>query len=232
LREKPLARVAVVDYGLGNLFSVARACEAAGLEPIVTPRAADFRTVDGIILPGVGAFGSAMEALAKCDLLYPLLDEAAAGTPIAGVCLGMQLLMSDSEEFGSHRGLGLIEGHVRRFPRDADRSSPKVPQIGWNRIRPAAGAGPKGWAGSPLSGLRDGEFMYFVHSYFPMPADAGVVLSTSVYGETAFCSALARGNIFGFQFHPERSGRQGLRIYDNFARIVRDRHAVASTDRA
>lgn len=211
-------RVAVVDYGVGNLFSVAQACMAAGLRPIVTSDPDVLRRSDGIILPGIGAFGDAMAALAGLNLVEPLRRVPAEGIPLVGICLGMQLLMDRSSEFGSHEGLGLVPGSVERLAPEAQGI--KIPQVGWNGIhRPDRGSGDDAWAASPLHGLADGEPVYFVHSYIVIPARESVVLAESVYGGVRFCSALTADGIVGFQFHPERSGSAGLRIYRNLAAV-------------
>lgn len=216
--ETPMAQVAIVDFEMGNLFSVKQACEHVGMQAIITASARDLLAADAVILPGVGAFGDAMAMLTRRGLVDVLRDVAMSGTPLVGICLGLQLLMSESREFGRHKGLGLIEGEVVRFegPR-AGSDSLKVPQVGWNRI---VKTGHGSWDASPLEGLRDGEFMYFVHSYYAKPADERVVLAATRYGQIEFCSSLRFGNVFACQFHPERSGPQGLQIYRNLARQI------------
>lgn len=216
-------RVAIVDYGLGNLYSVKHACEHAGLNAEVTSDHAVIERADALVLPGVGAFGDAMQTLQRLQLVDTLRQFAASGKPMAGICLGMQLLMEESEEFGVQEGLGLIPGRVVKIdhPHEGDRTL-KVPQIGWNGVyRPAstASAGDP-WQGTWLEGVADGEPFYFVHSLIVRPADPGVVLATSTYGGIQFCSALRRNNVFACQFHPERSAAEGLRMYDNFARLI------------
>ena len=216
--------VAIVDYGLGNLYSVARACERAGLEVSVTSDRRVICGARGVILPGVGAFGDAMECLNKLDLVAPLRDIAASSTPLFGICLGLQLLMTESEEFGVHRGLDVIEGRVRHFgqPMSHGRSL-KVPQVGWNRVcRPRADA----WDDTVLEPIDDGTYMYFVHSYYVEPADSDVVLSTTSYGERDFCSAVKQGNIVAFQFHPERSGLDGQHVYRAIANTIKETHYI------
>jgi glutamine amidotransferase len=225
MSDPPVARVAIVDYGMGNLFSVSQACEHVGLRAVITASAGEIQAADAVILPGVGAFGDAMETLEKLDLINVLLDLAASPTPLLGICLGMQLLMTESQEFGKHRGLGIVEGEVVRLESGgAGSRTVKVPQVGWNRIYPPArgagglsGSGDTTWDMPLLAGIPSGEYMYFVHSYYPKPADASAVVSTTSYGPLEFCSSYCQGNVFAFQFHPERSGRQGMSIYRNLA---------------
>ena len=214
-----MRRAAIVDFRLGNLFSVKQACTHAGLEAVITSDPGELVRSDFIILPGVGAFGDAMANLDELGLIEPIKEAAAGGKPVAGICLGMQLMMSESGEFGSHPGLDLIPGKVVRFkePREDGRTL-KVPQVGWNRVQPPSGE--KDWQDTPLQGVRPGEFMYFVHSYYAVPDDQAAVLAKTAYGSIEFCSAVRKGNIFACQFHPEKSGPAGLGIYRNLARMV------------
>lgn len=224
MAEQLKPRIAIVDYQVGNLFSVRNACIAAGLGVTITAEKRAILEADAVIVPGVGAFGDAMGTLQRLDLVRPLQDIAAAGVPLIGICLGMQLFMSESEEFGHHKGLGLFEGPVVRFrhPR-GPVGDLKVPQVGWNRIfAPSSmrARGNGGWDGSPLADVAEGEFMYFVHSYYAKPGDPAAVLTVTRYGDLEFCSSVRRGNVFACQFHPERSGAKGLRVYENIARDV------------
>ena len=212
--------VGIVDYGLGNLFSIRQACAAAGLDAIVTSEADVLRRSSCIVLPGVGAFGNAMAALSNLNLIESLRRASSEGIPLVGICLGMQLLMERSTEFGSFEGLALVPGSVERL-RPA-RPEVKVPQVGWNGIY-RAGDGTRcvdPWAASALRGTTDAEPMYFVHSYVVKPTSPRVVLARSTYGGEEFCSALTVGNVTGFQFHPERSGPAGLRVYRNLATML------------
>lgn len=219
-------QVAIVDYGMGNLFSVKHACEQAGLSAEITASCKEILAASAVILPGVGAFGDAMETLRRLDLVSVLRDVAASGKPMLGICLGMQLLMTESYEFGRHQGLCIIEGEVVRLRESLDRVRRlKVPHIGWNCIYRRKGpeapdGGLLSWESSLLEGLPDGDFMYFVHSYFPRPVNASVILSTTRYGPIEFCSSLSSGNVFACQFHPERSGPHGLCVYHNLAVAV------------
>ena len=211
--------VAIVDYGLGNLFSVEQACALVGLNSIITNSKKDIIAADAVILPGVGAYGDAMLTLHRLDLVNVLRDIADASKPLVGICLGLQLLMTESYEFGHHKGLGIIEGPVVRFeaPKEKERIL-KVPQIGWNRIfQPTDGLR---WYGALLDGIDEGEYMYFVHSYIVQPQESNVILSTSRYGHIEFCSSIQHHNVFACQFHPERSGVKGMKIYHNLAALL------------
>lgn len=222
-RSSPSVKAAVVDYGLGNLFSVRRACEHVGMEVVVTPRKEEILGTDVVILPGVGAFGDAMATLRRLDLVEVLRDIANSDRPLIGICLGIQLLMSESCEFGVHKGLGIIEGSVVRFENPQERKRLlKVPQVQWNRIFHPNHRRQEGdpWRDTPLAGLAEGEFMYFVHSFYVRPTDPSVTLSVSRYGDVEFCSALRWRNVFACQFHPERSGSAGLLVYRNVASAV------------
>ncbi len=210
-------QVAIVDHGLGNLFSVKHACAQVGLSASVTSSAREIEEADAIILPGVGAFGDAMAILRQLDLIEVLRAAAVSGAPLMGICLGMQLLMSESFEFGRHEGLGIIKGDVVRFENPAAASPRwKVPQVGWNRIFKKGRA----WEQTGLESVEDASCMYFVHSFYVRPVDARFIVSITRYGQVEFCSSLQRGNVFATQFHPERSGPRGLQIYRNFAAQV------------
>jgi len=210
-------RVAIVDYGMGNLFSVQNACEHVGLHASITSSHHDIASADAVILPGVGAFGDAVETLRRLDLINVLVDLAASQKPLLGICLGMQLMMTESLEFGWHAGLDIIPGTVVRFETPIGiQGALKVPQVCWNRMFKTEGVDDP-WAGSLLEGLSNGVFMYFVHSYYIRLEERKIGIAVTRYGNIEFCSALRYGNIFACQGHPERSGPQGLRIYHNFA---------------
>ena len=212
--------VAIVDYGLGNLHSVQLACEHVGLAARITSDRREVLDADAVILPGVGAFGDAMGTLNRLDLVGVLRDVAASGKPLFGICLGLQLLMESSEEFGQHQGLGIIKGRVVPLgePRENGRRL-KVPQVGWNGVQKPATVD---WSETPLRDIATNEMFYFVHSFVVVPEDEGVVCSTTAYGDVDFCSSVRYGNVFACQFHPERSGERGLTVYHNLVHSLSD----------
>lgn len=198
-------RIVIIDYGLGNLRSVLRGLERAGAAVTITADPETIASADGIVLPGVGAFREGMEMLGG---LAGTVRAVAGETPLLGICLGMQMLMDSSEEHGVHRGLGLVPGDVRRF---APSSGEKVPHMGWNTIRIERQ--------DPLfEGLREEEYVYFVHSYYAAAAPDHTLASTAYI--RPFASAVGNGLTYGVQFHPEKSGAVGLRILENFIERV------------
>lgn len=204
-------KVAIVDYGVGNLYSVVRALEYCGARVVLAKDGAGFRGVDAIVLPGVGAFAAGMRGLVERNLIEPISQLATAGKPILGICLGAQLLLSTGEEFGRYKGLGFIPGVVKPFP--VLQNNEKIPHIGWNKIIPLAG---QSWEGTALAAVTPGSEVYFVHSYILIPEDDKAILATTTYGGYRFCSAVKINNIYGCQFHPEKSGRVGLSIIEKF----------------
>ena len=202
------ASVAIIDYGVGNLRSVEKAFAATGCEAIVTGDRTELLAAERLVLPGVGAFASCMDSLAQHGLTELVCDRAREGTPLLGVCVGMQMLFEASAEFGHSTGLGLLKGSVRRFGEEL-----VVPQVGWNQIHQRSE--------HPLfAGIDDNAFFYFVHSFYCQPACAEVVIGETEYGVT-YASVVARGNVFGVQFHPEKSQTAGLQLLKNFASNVR-----------
>ena len=197
---------AIVDYNAGNLTSVRRACREVGVEAEISNDPAQIRAADRIIFPGVGAAGSAMRSLAATGVGAALLDAFHAGTPILGICLGLQISLGHSEE-NDTRTLGIVPGEVRRFR--LDDPALKVPHMGWNAVRVVR-------PHPVLEAIAEGDEFYFVHAYRPVPAKREHVLAESVY-EGAFCSALGTRNYVATQFHPEKSGRAGLRLLERFA---------------
>lgn len=213
--------IAIIDCAHGNLFSIGQACLRAGLDPLITHDAGAIADAGAVILPGVGAFGAAMEEIRARNLIAPIEKAAASGRPFIGICLGMQLLFEESREFGRHAGLGLLNGDVVRFDETRDEGlRSKVPQVGWNRIAPPADNGQGGWTGSLLDGIPPDSYVYFLHSFYVRPRDPGVRLALTSYGGERYCSAVQNGNVAAFQFHPERSGPIGLAIFRNLARLV------------
>ncbi|MEK7375604.1 MAG: imidazole glycerol phosphate synthase subunit HisH [Candidatus Margulisiibacteriota bacterium] len=226
--------IAIIDYGSGNLRSVEKALEKLGFEAIVTSDNSLISTAEGIILPGVGAFDSAILELRERQLDSIIKEEIGKGKPFLGLCLGMQLLFESSEE-GEKKGLGIIKGLVKKFSKGTgyrvqgtdtseNNASPhpapctphpiKIPQIGWNNIKLVKTASPI------VKGIPDSSMMYFVHSYYCEPQDKDVILATTDYGIT-FASAVEKGNLFAFQFHPEKSSDTGLKLLKNFGDICK-----------
>jgi imidazole glycerol-phosphate synthase subunit HisH len=206
-------RVAIIDYEMCNLFSVTRACHKAGLIPVITRDPDEIDAADAVILPGVGAFGDAMKNLKQLDLI-PVLERASRNKPFMGICLGLQLLFSSSTEFGDHTGLNLIEGVVEKFPNEMNGRKIKVPQVGWNRISFAPSE-------PVFAGVPNGSFFYFVHSYYVNPVNRAQVLSCTDYEGIDYCSSIKKDNVIAFQFHPEKSGVLGLKIYENWKQMIK-----------
>lgn len=207
-------RVHVVDYGVGNLYSVSRAVEKAGGEVHLTDDHAEIAAADRLILPGVGAFRDGMAGLARRGLDEAVTAFAATGRPLLGICLGMQMLASESDEFGTHRGLGLIPGRVAPIPRIGTDGNPhKIPFIGWAALEPTRSSG---FDGTPLAGVRKDDSIYLVHSYHVEPEQESDLLAVYRYDGVPVAAAIARDNIFGCQFHPEKSGPTGLGIIETF----------------
>ncbi len=200
--------IAILDYDAGNLKSVEKALDFLGEECVVTRDESVILGADRVILPGVGAFGEAMERLREYRLEETIHRVAAQGTPFLGICLGMQLLFESSEECPGAKGLGLLKGRIRRIPAGADR---KVPHMGWNSLKICPGS-------RLFHGIEDGAYVYFVHSYYLEAAQEAVVAATTEYGAHIH-AAVEAGNVFACQFHPEKSGAVGLQILKNFAAL-------------
>lgn len=217
----PPVRAAIVDYGMGNLFSVGRACEVAGMDVAITTDPRDLSSAELVILPGVGAFGDAMADLERSGMAEALRATVAEGRQLWGICLGLQLLFDRSDEMGDHAGLGIIPGPVVRLPQaiEAGRATIKVPIVGWSSVLPAEGAA---WDGTPLDVVPDGTWMYFVHSFHARPSAPGVTVAEAPLpdGSARYCAAVSHGNVFATQFHPERSGEAGQRMYRRMAELV------------
>jgi glutamine amidotransferase len=206
-------RIVVIDYGVGNLLSVQRGLEHCGAEVVLSADPDVVLQAERVVLPGVGAFGNAMQALGERNLVAPLQQIARQGTPLLGICLGMQLLLDESEEFGFTRGLGIIPGRVLAIPQQTTaNASQKIPHIGWNSLVPAEVP----WRDTLLADTRQGDAAYFVHSFMAVPDDSAHRLADCVYGGHRIPAVIARERTTGCQFHPEKSGEVGLTILRRF----------------
>lgn len=200
--------IAIIDYGMGNLRSVQKGFEQVGVTAEIVQQPEDLKKFAGLVLPGVGAFKDAMDNLQEAGMIEAIHESIKSGKPFLGICLGFQLLFETSEEWGLNPGLGLFPGQVRRFD-----DTLKVPHMGWNQIEIQKE--------SPiLKGIPDGSSFYFVHSYYADPGDKEVITTLTDYG-IKFTSIVDRDNIFGIQFHPEKSSTLGLKILENFGRLVK-----------
>ena len=202
-------KIVIIDYGMGNLRNVQKGFEWVGFEAKVTRSRKEIGSASAIVLPGVGAFKDCMENLERYGLIEPLLQSIGKGKPYLGICLGFQILFSESEEFGFQKGLDLIKGKVVKFVPDPEH---KVPHMGWNTVEMEREA-------PMLQGIATGDFFYFVHSYYVIPDETRWISTFTTY-EKRFVSSIWRENIFATQFHPEKSQEKGLKILENFARAV------------
>jgi len=211
-------KVVVIDYKLGNLFSVNQALLNVGLDVTISSEKNDLMEADALVLPGVGAFQDAMDNLTNLELVDILEQKVVVErTPLLGICLGLQLLFSSSEEFGNSKGMGFVDGTVKRFKNtDENGNKVRVPQIAWNTIEEKS---LHAWQGTPLGTIKNNADMYFVHSYYVEPTNDDVVLSTTNYGDIKYCSSIVQDNIFACQFHPEKSAKEGLKIYKNWSEL-------------
>lgn len=207
--------VVIVDYGAGNLRSVARAVAHAGVEPLVTAKPEDVANAKALIVPGVGAAEDTMANLRRGGLVEPILEYIASGRPFLGVCMGQQALFEVSEEGGEHACLGVLPGRIVRFPRGMT-----VPHMGWNTVELRD-------EHPVFEGIPNGSYFYFVHSYHPAPADPSVVVAETEYEGVRFPAVVGRDNVIATQFHPEKSGRWGLRLYENFLRLALEQGSIA-----
>jgi imidazole glycerol-phosphate synthase subunit HisH len=210
--------VVVVDYQIGNVFSVCNAVSAAGCSPVLTGDPKRVANAERLILPGVGAFARAMQELEGHGLVEPILKFVDTGRPFLGICVGMQMLMDESTEFGVNPGLGLIPGRVDRIPETTEAGEPHpVPHISWGTLTTPPGAGADTWAGTPLQKLSPGRSsVYFVHSFMCNPINQHALLATVDYDGRPLTAAIRRDNITGVQFHPERSGIAGQKVLAAF----------------
>jgi glutamine amidotransferase len=202
--------ITIIDYGMGNLRSVQKGFERLGFTAKVTSDPGEVERAGKLVLPGVGAFRDCMDNLRSGGFVEPIKQHIEDGRPFLGICLGLQLLFTESEEFGRHQGLGIIPGRVVRFPSEMRQGGEelKVPHMGWNQITVCREA--------PIfKGVADGSSVYFVHSYYVVPEDEGVVATVTDYG-ISFCSSIWRDNVMATQFHPEKSQKVGLAMLKNF----------------
>lgn len=205
--------IAIVDYGVGNLYSLIKAFSRFNQNIFITEEADKLKLADAVVLPGVGAFKSGMDGLEIRGLTNVIKDLAKTGRPILGICLGAQLLMSEGHEFGKFKGLNIIPGEVIAL----NKIEEKIPHIGWDEIYPT---NRNGWNKTLLKSIKSNSDVYFVHSYILKPKDRKNVLALTEYGNLEFCSAIYKDNIYGCQFHPEKSGEIGLKIIENFIKLI------------
>lgn len=210
-------KVTVVDYGMGNLLSVCRALEQCGAEVLLTASPPAVDGAERLVLPGVGAFADGMAELSRGGFVGPIRNFARTGRPFLGICLGMQMMLDGSEEFGAHEGLGLIPGNVVAIPpTGTDGKAHKIPHIGWNALLPPTPS--TDWGGTILGGIAPGTEVYFVHSFTAVPASPVHRLADCDYDGRSISAAVKSGAMYGCQFHPEKSGEAGLRILKSFLR--------------
>jgi glutamine amidotransferase len=208
------AQVTIADYGVGNLLKVARAVSEAGGSPLVSGDATEIVKADRLILPGVGAFSHGMQGLREQGLVDAVLGFIERERPFLGICLGMQMMLSESEEFGHQEGLGLIDGQVRAIPNTAEDGTPhRIPLVGWMPLQPAPGAD---WSRTPLRAISPGSTAYFVHSFAAHPEDPEHRMAETDYNGRTVCAAVVRDHLIGCQFHPEMSGQVGLQLLADF----------------
>ncbi len=202
--------IAVIDYKRGNLRSVQKALERMGGDAVITSDPALIKEADAVVLPGVGAFGDCLRNLEELGLVNPVLDAITSNKPFLGICLGLQLLFQESEEFGKTLGLGVIKGRVVKFE---NMNGLKIPHMGWNSIKKVSH--------SPLlNEVENGSYFYFVHSYYVVPEDENLIATKTTYGPVEFTSMIQRNNLWATQFHPEKSQKVGLRVFKNFINMV------------
>lgn len=210
-----MSYIAIIDYNIGNIKSINNAFSSIGAKAVITRDKDEILAADGVVLPGVGAFSHGMDKLLQYDLIDTIKTVASKEVPLLGVCLGMQLLFDSSEEFGNTKGLGLIPGKVVKIT-PLDPRFPKLPHVSWNAIVERECTD---WNETILHNINSGEDMYFVHSYMVVPEHDKHILSRTAYSNLEFCSTVKNGNIFGCQYHPEKSAEKGLKIIDNFVNI-------------
>ncbi len=208
-----MKKIKIINYFAGNIFSVTKAFEHFGAEVEIINSPEDISSADALVLPGVGAFGDGMASLKDQNLDQGIYDFIKTGKTFIGICLGMQLLFSSSEEFGFHEGLNIISGKVKRLP---EQNSMKIPHIGWSRLLHPENADANCWKNTILSSYRQENDMYFIHSFAGYPDNPSECLARARYGSQFFCAAVRKDNVWGCQFHPEKSGEAGLDIIKEF----------------
>lgn len=213
-----MTTIAVLNYGIGNVKSICSAVEKVGCHALLTHDKSEILKANGLIIPGVGAFSHGMEKLSEYDLISFIQDYAISGKPLMGICLGMQMLFSQSAEFGVTKGLGLIEGNVEKLSHPAGENI-KLPHVSWNSLLKHDGIS---WDGTILDSISELKDMYFVHSYAAAPSNPDHILALTNYRDINFCSSTKKGNIYGCQFHPEKSSIDGLKIISNFIKICQE----------
>lgn len=211
-------KVTVIDYGVGNILSVTRALQQFGADVSIASSNSEIRKSTRVVLPGVGAFPNAMKSLSRLNIVDTIVEMSGSGTPVLGICLGMQLLFEESYEQNPTTGLSLIPGYVERVQKDHDLEKLiKVPHIGWSEIdKPSEG---KEWRNTILQSVEEGSFAYFVHSYGCHPRERVDVLAVTQYCDLEIIAAVQRENVIGCQFHPEKSGENGLKILESFMKL-------------
>ena len=211
-------KIVLIDYGIGNIKSITNAFENHGVEVVLSRKREIILKANGLVLPGVGAFSHGMNNLHKYKLVDTIKDYVKTGKPLLGICLGMQMLLEESQEFGINKGLGLIKGKVIKLPLE-ELSQAKLPHISWNGIKPYNIS----WNNTILNNIKINSDMYFVHSFVASPKNKNEILSITDYFGVEFCSSIKKNNIYGCQFHPEKSSSMGLSIIENFIKISENR---------
>jgi glutamine amidotransferase len=209
-----MEKVVIVDYKMGNLFSIVHTCEKVGLSTEITNDYKKIKDAKALILPGVGAYPLAVSQLNEFNLVEPIKEFIQSGKSVLGICLGMQLLMEQSDEFAINKGLGIIEGEVLRFPEKNESVIRRIPQITWNTIDIQDTSDPL------LQGIPNHEYFYFVHSNFVLPKHKENVLCSTTFSGFDYCSVVKKDNVYVIQFHPEKSSKQGLKIIENFKNMI------------
>jgi imidazole glycerol-phosphate synthase subunit HisH len=210
-------KIAIIDYNLGNLFSVKNAINSLGVEAIITNDYNEIMNSEAAILPGVGAFNKAMENIITLGLDKIIFDYIKTGKPFIGICLGFQLLFTRSFEFEETKGLDIIDGEVQKIPSQYDEKKIIVPNVGWLPIYNDKDS----WSNPEFNEINQFEYMYFVHSFYVKPSSDEYIIAKSRYENFEFCSAVKKNNVFGVQFHPEKSGKSGIKIYKNIIKIIK-----------